>query len=70
MDCKELELMLDLIIDGEISQEEKEKALSHIEGCEKCKKEYEKAVEYYGSRERRFGKTSEQIKLENSINQE
>jgi undecaprenyl diphosphate synthase len=33
-------------------------------------KEYEKAVEYYGSRERRFGKTSEQIKLENSINQE
>ncbi len=33
-------------------------------------KEYEKAVEYYGGRERRFGKTSEQIKLENSINQE
>ncbi|MBR4402274.1 MAG: di-trans,poly-cis-decaprenylcistransferase [Flavobacteriales bacterium] len=33
-------------------------------------KEYEKAVEYYGRRERRFGKTSEQIKLENSINQE
>ena len=33
-------------------------------------KEYEKAVVYYGGRERRFGKTSEQIKLENSINQE
>ena len=32
-------------------------------------KEYEKAVVYYGGRERRFGKTSEQIKLENSINQ-
>ena len=33
-------------------------------------KEYEKAVEYYGGRERRFGKTSEQIRIENSINQE
>ena len=44
MDCNEFKLTLDLLIDGEISQEEKEKALKHIEGCEKCKEEYERAL--------------------------
>lgn len=45
MDCREWSLKLDELLHGELPDEEKEKVLSHILECEKCRKEYDDAIE-------------------------
>ena len=45
MDCRDAFCLMNMFIDGEISENEKIELLEHIEKCENCKKEFEELQE-------------------------
>ena len=44
MDCKEIKVMLNALVDGEVNDSDREIIMSHIAECEDCKKEYEELL--------------------------
>ena len=44
MDCKEAQMLLDALVDGELSAEQEAELLAHVHACEACMEEYKAAM--------------------------